>query len=300
MRGDGEIGITLFLNGGHTRTLFLKANDPLFAALLAAIGEKSTGRPARLFNIRVDEGRHSLVFASTDLVGLLTDPPLVGDGAGRQPAVPAAPKQVGDGGIAKSRYLLLENFLDPARHAELLGFVAAHEREFAAATVSTKDADYRHSLVLHEFPQFAKIFRDRVNALTPRLAAEFGINQFPFGDIECQLTAHNDGDYFRLHNDNGSPDTLERAISYVFYFYNEPKAFSGGEFRLYDSRIANGRYECGDPAADIEPKNNCILFFPSHCHHEVLPVRCPSKRFVDSRFTINGWVRRAQGAPRAA
>ncbi|WP_333783600.1 hypothetical protein [Nostoc sp. 'Peltigera malacea cyanobiont' DB3992] len=26
--------------------------------------------------------------------------------------------------------------------------------------------------------------------------------------------------------------------------------------------------------------------------HEVLPVNCPSQAFGDSRFTINGWVRR--------
>jgi Rps23 Pro-64 3,4-dihydroxylase Tpa1-like proline 4-hydroxylase len=27
--------------------------------------------------------------------------------------------------------------------------------------------------------------------------------------------------------------------------------------------------------------------------HEVLRVSCPSKAFADSRFTINGWVRKA-------
>jgi Rps23 Pro-64 3,4-dihydroxylase Tpa1-like proline 4-hydroxylase len=27
--------------------------------------------------------------------------------------------------------------------------------------------------------------------------------------------------------------------------------------------------------------------------HEVLRVSCPSQAFADSRFTINGWVRKA-------
>ncbi len=298
---EGEISVTLLLNGGHTRTLYLGPKDPLLVSLVSSIGEKSYGggRPARSFNIHLDQGRRSFIFSSSDLVGLVTDPPLRTENPGRalsnatarQPSHPADRPPV-----EKSPYVLLENFIDPARHAELLKFVAEHEQEFTASSVSTNDADYRRSQVLHQFPEFSSLFRDRVRSLLPQLITAFGIGDFPVGDIECQLTAHNDGDYFRLHNDNGSPDTLERAISYVYYFFNEPQSFTGGEFRLYNSRIANGRFECGEHATDVVPKNNSILFFPSHCHHEVLPVRCPSNRFIDSRFTINGWVRRAKAA----
>lgn len=197
-----------------------------------------------------------------------------------------------DDGMVKSPYALIENFVEPAVHRELLDFVVAQARDFVPSSVSTNDADYRHSLVLHNFPKFAAMFRERVRSLVPRLIKAFAMEEFAVGDVECQLTAHNDGDYFHVHNDNGSTDTHERTISYVFYFHNTPKAFSGGEFRLYHSRIINGRYERADFAADIEPKDNSILFFPSHCHHEVLPVRCASQSFADSRFTINGWVRR--------
>ena len=301
MENDGEISITLLLSGGHSRTLYLKRSDPLLAALLATMNEKSQGaaRPSRLFNIRVDEGRHSLIVASSDLVALVTDPPLANEGDTRRAIVQGSPPRA-EGSIAKSPYVLLDNFIEPALHAELIKFVAAREKDFVPSTVSTDDADYRRSLVLHEFSQFADLFRNRVRALVPRLAEGFGMGELPIGDIECQLTSSNDGDYFRLHNDSGSPDTLSRQLSYVFYFYKEPKSFSGGEFRLYNSRIANGLYECGDKAADIEPKNNSILFFPSFCNHEVLPVRCPSKSFIDGRFTINGWVRRTASTQRAA
>jgi SM-20-related protein len=302
MASKGEISVTLLLNGGHNRTLFFKPDDPALAALLSAMRQKgqATGQSPRLFNMRVDEGRHSFVFASTDLVALLIDPPLMNEAEIRAPALPAQGQPLGEGAIVKSPHALLENFIDPPLLAELLNFVAAREQEFTPSTVSTNDEDYRRSLVLHEFSRFSNLFRDRVRSLTPWLARTLGLGDFPIGDVECQLTAHNDGHYFRLHNDSGSPDTLARAISYVFYFNNEPKRFDGGEFRLYNSRIANGRFECGDPVADIVPKNNSILFFPSHCHHEVLPVRCATKRFADSRFTINGWVRRAQAVPRVA
>jgi SM-20-related protein len=294
LRNDGEVSVTLLLNGGHSRTLYLRRKDPLLTSLVSSIGEKSYGggRPARPFNIRLDQGRRSFIFSSTDLVGLVTDPPLQGERDARQPSAQPSRQPAIERPMEKSPYVLLENFVDPALQGDLLKFVTASEREFTPA-VSTSDAEYRRSLVLHEFPQFAGLFRDRVRSLVPQLTTAFGIGEFPVGEIECQLTAHNDGDFFGLHADNGAPDTLERTISYAFYFHNEPKSYSGGEFRLYNSRIAEGRYECGEPAAEIEPKNNSILFFPSHCHHEVLPVRCPSNRFVDGRFTINGWVRRA-------
>jgi SM-20-related protein len=298
MRSEAEVSVTLLLNGGHTRTLYLRRKDPLLSSLLSSIGEKSYGggRPARPFNIHLDQGRSSIIFSSTDLVGLITDPPVVNDNGTRQPVLPASPGPVDRAAGEKSPYLLLENFVDPAVHAELLKFVVAHELDFAAPNVSAKDAEDRRSQVLHEFPHFARLFRDRVRSLQPQLALAFGMGEFPVDDIDCQLTAHNDGDYFKLRSDNGSLDTIERAISYVYYFHNEPKSFAGGEFRLYNSRIANGRYECGEQAAEIAPKNNSILFFPSHCYHEGLPVRCPSNRFIDSRFTINGWVCRARGA----
>ncbi len=297
IRSEAEVSVTLLLNGGHTRTLYLRDKDPLLTSLLSSIGEKSYGggRPARPFNIHLDQGRSSIIFSSTDLVGLVTDPPMIHDKGSRQPLLPETTALVDRAAGEKSPYLMLENFIDAPAHAELVRFVLAHEQDFVAPAASNDD-DICRASVLHDFPHFAALFRDRVRSLQPQLGVAFGIGEFPVGDIECQLSTHNDGYYFKLHSDNGSPDTIERAISYVYYFHGEPKSYSGGEFRLYNSRFDNGRYECGEQACEIAPKNNSILFFPSHCYHEVLPLRCPSNRFVDGRFTVNGWVRRAMAA----
>jgi SM-20-related protein len=288
---DGEVSVMLLLNGGHTRTLFLRRKDPLLSSLVSSIGEKSYGggRPARPFNIHLDQGRRSFIFSSSDLVGLITDPPLPGEHAARAPAGARLPA---DPTLDKSPYVMLENFIDAPLHAELLRFVMAHEKDFAPRRLGER----QRALVLREFAEFAGIFRDRVHSLLPQLAVAFGIGEFRPGDIECEVAALNDGDFYRVHSDIDAPDTEERAITYVYYFNNEPRSFSGGAFRLYGGRFADGRYECGDPAAELDPKNNSILFFPSHCHHEVLPVRCPSNRFVDSRFAVKGWVRRARRA----
>jgi SM-20-related protein len=280
-----EVSVTLLLNGGHSRTLTMKPEDPLLRALLASIQEKGAGqRSSRPFHLRVEEGRQSLIFSGADLVGLITDPPIT---------VQAAPKPAAEPLELKSRYLLLEDFLAPEQHRALLEYVVRRQDQFADSTVSTNDPDYRRSKILYEFPEFADLFRRKVAEAMPGVLPALGMQSFPVRDIEAQLTAHNDGNYFRLHNDSGSPDTANRALTYVYYFHNEPKGYSGGEFRLYDSVLANGRYACGPRAGDIEPKNNSILFFASYCHHEVLPVRVPSCRFEDGRFTVNGWIRRA-------
>jgi SM-20-related protein len=279
---DTNVNVTLLLDGGHSRSLRLPKDDPLLRSLLASIEDKADGgsRVPRPYHLRLEEGRQSFIFSGRDLVGVVIDPPLtLGDR-------PAADQH-------ESRYRLVADFLDAREHAALLRFALAEEARFVDATVSTNDAEYRRSKVLYEIPSFSPLFREKIGALAGQLMRDFAMAPFPVADIECQMTAHNDGNYFKRHNDNGSADTATRAISYVYYFFNEPRAFSGGDFRLYHSRIENGAYCCGDHAADIAPRNNSILFFPSYCQHEVAKVLCPTARFADSRFTVNGWIRRA-------
>ena len=99
---------------------------------------------------------------------------------------------------------------------------------------------------------------------------------FPLGRIEPQITASNDGDYFRLHQDGGPDDT--REISFVYFLHSEPRRFSGGELRILTETVP----PCGDT----------LVLFPSTSPHEVLPLSLPSRAFADSRFTVNGWIHR--------
>src|SRR5690348_2919626 len=112
IRSEAEVSVTLLLNGGHTRTLYLRDKDPLLTSLVSSIGEKSYGggRPARPFTIHLDQGRSSIIFSSTDLVGLITDPPMIQDKGPRQPALPAGPG-ASDRAGEKSPYLVLDNFI---------------------------------------------------------------------------------------------------------------------------------------------------------------------------------------------
>ena len=106
------------------------------------------------------------------------------------------------------------------------------------------------------------------------------------------MTAHNDGDFFKVHRDSGDQETAARELTFVYYFHREPKGYTGGELLLFDPRLVDGGLVKADSFSVIEPRNNSMLFFPSRCDHEVLAVHCPSEKFADSRFTVNGWVRR--------
>jgi Rps23 Pro-64 3,4-dihydroxylase Tpa1-like proline 4-hydroxylase len=130
----------------------------------------------------------------------------------------------------------------------------------------------------------------KLQALLPALWPQLGMNPVPLNRLECQVTAHGDGDFFAIHADNGAPGIAHRQVSYVFYFHREPKQFSGGHLRLYHTRIEGGASKCGGLAADIEPPRNSVIIFPSHIHHEVTPIHCASSTLTDQRLTVNGWL----------
>jgi Rps23 Pro-64 3,4-dihydroxylase Tpa1-like proline 4-hydroxylase len=107
--------------------------------------------------------------------------------------------------------------------------------------------------------------------------------------LENELVAHGDGAFYKRHIDTKTADYQDveriRVLSGVYYFYTEPKAFTGGALRLY---TIGGKE--GENFVDIEPVRNSLIVFLSWVPHEVLLTYCPSKRFVDSRFAINCWI----------
>jgi Rps23 Pro-64 3,4-dihydroxylase Tpa1-like proline 4-hydroxylase len=310
------IQVTLLLAGGQDVTLAIEPNDPLIQQFYEVLLDWEGKRTRRLFQIPLEDGHSMLAFPCDRLMGLVTDPALVVEPseADSSAAVCVSPSvSTFDSSPNKlpnllpnttlsdlsrfdpltSRYLQLENFLSSTEHQLLLEYVFDRQAEFVSTLTSTGAENYRKSVVLYTFPEFAALIHQRIQAILPEVLAHLGLPAFPIGQIEAQLTAHNDGNFYKIHNDNGSPDTATRELTYVYYFHQEPKAFSGGELVIYDSQKQAQYYVAGETHHIIEPLNNSIVFFLSRYMHEVLPVRCPSQQFADSRFTINGWVRRA-------
>ncbi|MBD2387463.1 2OG-Fe(II) oxygenase [Cylindrospermum sp. FACHB-282] len=282
-----DVKVKLLLAGGHEYTVYLKSDAPILHNLLTTIFMRAYKQESAcngLFQILIDQDRSLLCFPSEHLVGVVTEPPIM-----LQPMEAIQPVA---NDILPSYFLQFDNFFNPEEHKHLLQYVFQKQSAFLSTTTSTNDANYRQSMVLYSFTDFSELIVKKIQAIIPDVISKLGLPSFPVSQIETQLTAHNDGNYYKIHNDNGSPETATRELTYVYYFYQVPKPFSGGELLIYDSKISNNSYVNAESFKTVEPRNNSIVFFPSRYMHEVLPVSCPSKAFADSRFTINGWVRR--------
>jgi SM-20-related protein len=189
-------------------------------------------------------------------------------------------------------YIVLRDFLDEATVADLLDYTISHQSNFAPTTVSQDgvlDPSLRVSVVLHDLGKFRQVLKTKIFELVPSFVTKMRATPVEEPKFESELVAHGDGAFYKRHFDTGTRSyqdaKLIRVFSCVYYFNAEPKAFTGGTLRLY----AIGGKE-GVNFVDIEPIHNSLLVFLAWAPHEVLPVSCPSKRFVDSRFAINCWV----------
>ncbi|MDG1265217.1 MAG: 2OG-Fe(II) oxygenase, partial [Ilumatobacter sp.] len=191
-------------------------------------------------------------------------------------------------------------FLTPDEHQSLLAFVGSRSG-FRAAHIDqpngvsdTADESFRKASVATPDPDIAAMFESRLQAILPHARRETEVGYFRLGKLERQLTAHGDGDFFRMHSDLGAAwqDSSSRRLSYVYYFHEQPRRFEGGELRIYDNRISDsGLLEAAETFQTIEPKDNSIVFFPSDALHEVRPVHVPGECDVPgaTRFTLTGW-----------
>jgi SM-20-related protein len=154
------------------------------------------------------------------------------------------------------------------------------------------DYEQRRSRVLMDQGGHERIIEDRLLTCLPRVLQKWGRDPFPISRVESQTTASNHGDFFRCHSDNGAEVVATREITFVYFFHREPKQFSGGELRIYDSRRENDNYVPTANYRTIVPEQNQLVLFASGLSHEITAVDCPSGQFADSRFTVNGWIHR--------
>ena len=189
-------------------------------------------------------------------------------------------------------YIVRRDFLDEKTVADLLDYTISHQSNFTPTTVSqggVLDPSYRISMALRDLGKFRQVLKTKVFDLVPSFVTEMRATPIVEPEFEVELVAHGDGAFYKQHIDtatSGYQNTkLIRVLSGVYYFNAEPKAFTGGALRLH---AIGGKV--GENFVDIAPLRNSLLVFLAWAPHEVLPVSCPSKRFIDSRFAVNCWV----------
>ena len=252
---------------------------------------------------------------SPSAIFLQGGPPPAGTGAPRPPSPPPGPAPspggisswqnsisavaVADQEVVPASCVVFEEFLAPAELEALMRYAQLSEPQYRVSEVispgvqgSSVDFEYRRSMVLFELGDPGAALVERARAYLPRVLEKLGRQPFRVGRAEAQITASNDGDFFRWHCDDGQGEISTREITFVYFLHREPKPFRGGELRIYDSRKESGAFVPTENYRVVVPRQNQIAFFPSSLTHEITPVECSSKAFVDSRFTVNGWFHR--------
>jgi len=189
-------------------------------------------------------------------------------------------------------FLRFPGFITSTQQNLLWQHVSRFREKFLATTVN--DNDYRpasrqsQAIYLQDLKPIAKWFLPKVSDLIGEYYARLGLAEVPLGKTELQLTQHGDDSFFLAHRDTtGSGKYRLRRTTFVYYFYQEPRAFSGGDLLLFDE--TNDQNEQRQRYVRYSPANNELLLFPSQAYHQVTPVHSGSKDFLSGRFTLNGW-----------
>lgn len=199
--------------------------------------------------------------------------------------------------MVRAPCVVLDEFLAPQEAEELISYTLQREAEFQSSELVSPsgepgmiDSDHRRSRVLMDLGKHEEIILDRIRGVLPRVLERLGMEQFPVTQVEAQITASNDGDFFRAHSDDSEEIIASRRITFVYFFHGEPRPFEGGELRLHDSHREGGQQVSSGTYQTVVPQQNQIVFFPCSLLHEITPLECRSRAFADSRFTLNGWL----------
>jgi SM-20-related protein len=289
-----EIQLRIRLTGGHEQAVTLREDAPELLAMFTAL---STPLPEdHLIQLPLDGGRAACSFRTSQIVAIVSEPPVVTV----LRKTPVAEKSAHVTRVRRPRFTIIDDFLGPQEHRELLAFALASEEQFKAGSVTSYDPDQRQNLVILGFGEsvHSRLIQNRLLVWFPLLAKTFAMPVFPLAVVESQLTAAGEGHYFKVHNDDAP--NCPRVLSSVYYLHRAPRGFAGGELRLYDSIDTGGVRRPAETFTAVEPVANRLVVFPSEEFHEAMPVRCPSREFADNRFAVTTWLHRAASPDPAA
>jgi len=282
-----DIQLKIRLAGGHEHAVTLREDAPELLTIFTALSTPGTGN--QFVQLPLDGGKAACSFQTSQLVSIMSEPPVLME-FNKVPvaATPVQPSQATQ--LRRPRFVVIDDFLSPQEHNELLAFALMSEEQFEAGTVTTYEPEIRQNLVILRFGEtvHGRLIQNRLLVWFPLFAKTFAMPVFPLGSVESHLTAAGDGQYFKVHCDD-APDIL-RVFSCVYYMHREPRGFAGGELRLYDSIEEGNSRRPAETFTAVEPVANRMVVFPSKEFHEARPVRCPSKEFADRRFAITSWL----------
>jgi hypothetical protein len=190
--------------------------------------------------------------------------------------------------------IIVDDFIGRAWAEQLVQYAIAHESDFLPSKVAVGhggiiDESRRVSRVNHDVGPIMPLIEPAIRKAVDEAIPGLGLVNVDSYLLEPELSWCGNGGFFKTHADTLYRDRLanQRVMTVVYYFYKEPKAFTGGQLCLYGL----GADATGSPRQEVAPRFDRAVFFPSWFPHEVLPV-LSSDIFAHGRFAITCWVRR--------
>lgn len=191
-------------------------------------------------------------------------------------------------------FVRLTNFLTPTQQQRLWTQIPVARERFVPAKVGKDDLNRKvrtawvaNRRVVREVRPW---FGPKLRSVLPHVLARLRMEALHRSRIEMDVTVHLGGEFYGKHRDNAEDGNRPRKLSYVYYFHRQPRPFAGGDLLLYDTDLETSRATAA-AFTRIEPLHNSLVVFPSDAYHEITPVECDTRDFLDGRFTVNGWVR---------
>ncbi|MBH1938260.1 2OG-Fe(II) oxygenase [Streptomyces sp. AV19] len=217
----------------------------------------------------------------TENVGVAEAPP-PGDAAPRATATTAV--------VLATQMCRFDDVLGAAAADRLLEegchALMAEVRDRGAEAESVVPPSWRCADQTARFPALVAV----VTRLAPMVMTLLGV---PVTDarVSFGLTMHNE-----LPGGEGAQPAPVRdsagagRITFLYHLHRRPRGFTGGQTRVFDSTVREGRPGVAESFRDVRPDHDSLLFFPADAWYQVRPVTSPSAKLLDSRFAFHGWL----------
>ena len=124
-----------------------------------------------------------------------------------------------------AQYWQIDNFLSFQKYEKVLN-KALNKQEFKnSQTVTIKERYCQFSVLpVNFFSDVYYLVKSKLLATLPSVLSNLEHSEFFVFHMELQMTAHNDGCFYKVHSDAGSAKTKTRELTYVYYFYPETQS----------------------------------------------------------------------------
>ena len=279
-----DVQVKLWLQGGHIWEFCCDEDDPIIFGLVSALPGADLGGnlPADgLIQVETRSGERLYIarssIVSVDILPVVDELQFLDS---RRLAT-ASPRS-NEGLLTPSAFAMAQDALPGEMHRALIGHAIAQD-----ATLSTPTQDTAHELKLG--PLVGPLTKE-LRSIMLKSCTAIGLPQTSEIDLQLQLYSLADG------TAAGWEANSETSLIMVYHCFNQPKEFSGGGVRLFDSK-PDWTNSLGRSFRDIELEDNCAIVFDGESTSAGLPIQCRPNAANGRLFVLLGLARKANTEP---